>query len=143
MQFKNPAAERAKEFNIKLVTQKSKETTQSPFTFTDDNTENRSALGHFEKKAVKKRIIISATSRARIKVQQYLEEDILNRNEDPLQWWSDYSYNYPHLSKVVTEKFGMVATSAPCESIFSKSGQLLISGRRSRLSVNKVVENNV
>ncbi|XP_072375369.1 E3 SUMO-protein ligase ZBED1-like [Diabrotica undecimpunctata] len=144
-------AERAKQLVIKLVTRKisqsaskSKETKQFLSTSTDDNTENRSAgqpsvWGHFEKKAAtfSSKTIVPATSRAIIEVQRYLEEDLADRNEDPLQWWRDHSYNYPHLSKVVIEKFGTVATSVPCERIFSKSGQL-ISERRSRLSVNKV-----
>lgn len=79
----------------------------------------------------------SSTSKAIIEVQRYLEEELVERDKDPLEWWKKYSYNYPYLSKVVREKFGVVATSVPCERVFSKSGQL-ISERRSRISSNKV-----
>lgn len=101
--------------------------------------ESPSVWGHFTKKASlsSKSTVSSSRSRAIIEVQRYLEEDLLDKNEDPLEWWRYHSYNYPYLSKVVIEKFGTVATSVPCERVFSKSGQL-ISERRSRISSNKV-----
>lgn len=101
-------------------------------------TSSTSIWGLFDKKAqTATKNETPATSRAIIEVQRYLEEDLLNRHEDPLKWWQKHSYNYPHLSKVVIEKFGVVATSVPCERIFSASGQI-ITERRSRISSEKV-----
>lgn len=147
------AAERSKQLVIKLVSQeiahsvsKSRETQPSPSTSAGDNTEDvsidagyPSIWGHFAKKAasISSKSIVPATSRAIIEIQRYLEEDLLDKNKDPLKWWRDHSYKYPYLLKVVVEKFGTVATSVPCERVFSKSGQL-ISERRARLSQNKV-----
>ncbi|CAH1106935.1 unnamed protein product [Psylliodes chrysocephalus] len=76
-------------------------------------------------------------SRAILEIQRYLEEPLLNRSKNPLEWRKEHSYNFPHLSKLVKLKFGTIATSIPCERTFSKSGQL-ISDRRNRLSSSKV-----
>ncbi|XP_023312348.1 zinc finger BED domain-containing protein 4-like [Anoplophora glabripennis] len=79
----------------------------------------------------------TATSRALMEVQRYMEEDLLPRNDNPLDWWREHKYSYPYLSIVAQEKLSIVATSVPCERIFSKAG-LVISDRRNRLSGNKV-----
>jgi hypothetical protein len=76
-------------------------------------------------------------SRAIIELQRYIEEPLLPRHCDPLNWWKTHAYNYPNLSRVVREKFGTVATSVPCERVFSKTGELL-SARRNRLGSEKV-----
>lgn len=98
-----------------------------------------SIWGHFSKKVATSSNQQSTSSMARavIEVQRYLEEDLLDREEDPLKWWQNNGYNYPNLSKVARDKFGTVATSVPCERVFSKSGELLTS-RRSRISASEV-----
>ncbi|CAH1997729.1 unnamed protein product [Acanthoscelides obtectus] len=78
----------------------------------------------------------TASSQAIIEVQRYLEEDLLPRNEDPCKWWRDFNHYYPVLSEVIREKFCALATSVPCERLFSKAG-LIISERRSRLKAHK------
>lgn len=79
----------------------------------------------------------TSTSRAIIEVQRYLEDDIQNRNTDPLKWWKDNKHNYPYLSQLARRTLCCLGTSVPCERVFSKAG-LLISDRRRRLSSNKV-----
>lgn len=79
----------------------------------------------------------SAQSRAIIEFQRYLEEPPISRNEDPLKWWKNNSYNFPHLSAVVKQKFMVVATSVPCERLFSKSS-IVLSDRRNSLRSTKV-----
>lgn len=76
-------------------------------------------------------------SRAIIEIQRYLEDDIVSRKNDPLKWWSDNKHIYPYLSTLVKQKCCAVATSVPCESLFSKAGNIL-NDRRSRLNSNKV-----
>ncbi|CAH1114808.1 unnamed protein product [Psylliodes chrysocephalus] len=113
--------ERAKQLVIKLIYQnfffcKLKETQQTPSTEVG-YVAHPSILDHFAKKAaffLSKAPDSPATSRAVIEVRQYLEEDLLDRTEDPVKWWRYHSYNL--------EKFGTVATSVSCERIFSKSG---------------------
>lgn len=70
-------------------------------------------------------------------VQRYLEGDILDRHQDPLKWWNQNQHVYPHLSKLVQRRCNMVATSVPCERLFSKAGYI-ISDRRTRLKPKKV-----
>lgn len=92
---------------------------------------------NFDKKVATLKPSGTAHSRAIIELQRYLEEPPISRAEDPLIWWKNNCYNFPFLSEIVKEKIVTVATSVPCERIFSKS-DLRISERRSRLSSNKV-----
>lgn len=79
----------------------------------------------------------SPDARAIVEVNRYLEEEIINRREDPLKWWANQASVFPNLSHVVRNKFGTVATSVGCERAFSKTG-IIISERRSRISLEKV-----
>ncbi|CAI6355218.1 unnamed protein product [Macrosiphum euphorbiae] len=39
----------------------------------------------------------TATSRAIVELQRYMEDSIISRHQDQLKWWKDHSYNYPNL----------------------------------------------
>jgi uncharacterized membrane protein len=82
-------------------------------------------------------ILGTTTSAAITEVQRYVEESILGRQQDPLLWWIKHQHSYPTLSKLVVRKFNMLATSVPCERVFSKAGNV-VSERRSRLSSQHV-----
>ncbi|XP_039292708.1 zinc finger BED domain-containing protein 4-like [Nilaparvata lugens] len=75
-------------------------------------------------------------SRAIVEIQRYLDEDVPERKCKPLEWWKNNAAIYPHLSEIAKEKLCTLATSVPCERIFSKAG-LTITNRRNRLSENK------
>jgi hypothetical protein len=64
-------------------------------------------------------------SLAIIEVQRYLEDDLIPRNSDPLQWWRNNKFKYPKLSLVAQERLCSLASSVPCERLFSKAGQVL------------------
>ncbi|XP_077283268.1 E3 SUMO-protein ligase ZBED1-like [Arctopsyche grandis] len=70
-------------------------------------------------------------------LDKYLNEEYLNRKEDPLQWWHERRLIYPHVYAYVLKRFCVVATSVPCERVFSATGQVL-NERRTLLSSNKV-----
>jgi len=72
------------------------------------------------------------TSTAIIELRRYNEEDIIPRRCCPMEWWKTRALVYPHLVKIAKKHACMMATSVPCERVFSKSGQLL-NDRRSRL----------
>lgn len=144
--FSESVADRAKKLVTNLVANKIQKTmtndpieSTSSLTVTSTVVNEFSVWGAFDEKAAEVSVqsTIPASSKAIIEIQRYMEETLLGRNEDPLKWWKQYSYNYPYLSKVVLDNFGTVATSVPCERVFSKSGQL-ISERRSRISATKV-----
>ena len=71
-----------------------------------------------------------------MEVRSYLEEP-LQISADPLSWWKNKASIYPRLTKVMTERLCIVATSVPSERVFSKTGQI-ITERRNRISPSKV-----
>lgn len=79
----------------------------------------------------------TSRSRAILEVQNYLNDALVPRSKDPLEWWRQNYYNFPHLSILVRRMFCCQATSVPCERVFSKTG-LLINDRRSNLKPEKV-----
>lgn len=76
--------------------------------------------------------IKSSTSRAIVEVQRYMEDNPLERKKDPLTWWLENKFAYPNLFLLAKDKGCVVATSVPCEHLFSKAGQIICE-RRTRL----------
>jgi len=76
-------------------------------------------------------------SAAIVEVDKYMQESIIPRTEDPLLWWKTRQSIYPRLFKIVLKRLCIVATSVPCERIFSKTG-LIASEKRSRLTTTKL-----
>lgn len=76
-------------------------------------------------------------------VDMYLSDEILPRKNSsggwncPIEWWKQQRCVYPNLTEVFIKSCNIVATSVPCERMFSKSG-LIINQRRSRLTTDKV-----
>lgn len=72
-----------------------------------------------------------------IELDKYLQEPLLPRTKDPLTWWHERKSFYPHLYKYALNRLHLVATSVPCERIFSKAGHIL-NERRTRLTTKKL-----
>lgn len=72
-----------------------------------------------------------------IEMDKYLNEPLINRHENPLLWWSERKKIYPRLYEIVKRRLCIIATSVPCERIFSKAGQV-VTDRRSRLESQKI-----
>jgi len=79
----------------------------------------------------------NAKSRAIVEVQRYMDDVVISRNQDPLKWWKEQSYNYPNLSLLAKNYLCHLGTSVPCERIFSSAG-LVLNDRRCRLKSEKV-----
>ena len=62
----------------------------------------------------------------------YLEESVIEIDEDPFLWWRMNQARFPHISKVALNKLFIPTTSVASERIFSKIGYI-ISDRRARL----------
>lgn len=90
----------------------------------------------FDREAAVFQPVGTSTSKAIIEVQRFLDTDILDRKENPLDWWNKNKYLFPHLALVAQERLSAIATSVPCERRFSKAGQI-VTERRSRLSNRK------
>ena len=72
-----------------------------------------------------------------IEMRRYMEEKVIPRSEDPLNWWGKNESTFPLLSKVAKRHLGTVATFVPAERLFSKAGET-ISQRRNRLKAENV-----
>ncbi|XP_025410795.1 zinc finger BED domain-containing protein 1-like [Sipha flava] len=72
-----------------------------------------------------------------LELDRYIAEPLLKRTEDPLVWWNERKLIYPKLYQLVCRRLCIVATSVPCERIFSKAGMVLTE-RWSRLTIDKV-----
>ncbi|XP_025410705.1 zinc finger BED domain-containing protein 1-like [Sipha flava] len=60
-----------------------------------------------------------------------------HRDEDPLKWWKENSNLYPEVSKLAKKYLSIIATSVPCERLFSEAGNIT-SKKRSSLSPDRV-----
>ncbi|CAI6377067.1 unnamed protein product [Macrosiphum euphorbiae] len=72
-----------------------------------------------------------------IEIDKYLSENLLNRQEDPLKWYSDRQNLYPRLYEMVLRRQCVPETSVPSERVFSKAG-LVLNAKRTRLTTDKV-----
>ncbi|KAK7162496.1 hypothetical protein R3I93_006724 [Phoxinus phoxinus] len=91
----------------------------------------------FDEKATGNAARRNPSADAIMEVRSYLEEPLLQRSADPLSWWKNKASIYPRLTKVMTGRLCIVATSVPSERVFSKTGQI-ITERRNRISPSKV-----
>ncbi|XP_031345607.1 zinc finger BED domain-containing protein 1-like [Photinus pyralis] len=73
-------------------------------------------------------------SKAITELDRYLEEPLLNRNEDPLQWWKVNAYNFPCLSNFIKMKFGPIASAISCK------GSPTLIERRNTLTCKRINE---
>lgn len=72
-----------------------------------------------------------------VELDRYLSEPLISRNEDPLDWWFSRRHVYPRLYSYMKRRLCIVASSVPCERIFSKAGQV-VTEKRSRLKSDKI-----
>lgn len=70
-------------------------------------------------------------------MRQFLEESLVPRQESCWDWWQSRAAIYPRLLDVVRERLCLVASSAPCDRLYSRSGAVLMD-RRSRLDQTEV-----
>lgn len=101
---------------------------------------NRSLLWKaFDEKVQKAREPHNSTAAVTLEVDKYINEPLIRREEDPLLWWSQRKNIYPKLYELVKKRLCIMATSVPCERIFSKTGQI-VTERRNRLKSSKTSE---
>ncbi|XP_072933649.1 uncharacterized protein [Epargyreus clarus] len=79
----------------------------------------------------------TAQSRAIVEVQRYYDDKIIARTDCPLKWWRDHRSIYPNLYKIAATKLNAMASSVPCERVFSAAGNIL-NERRTRLGTRKL-----
>lgn len=92
---------------------------------------------HIDRVMEKQKLQQNPTSGAITEITRYMQENVIPRNRHPLKWWSKNHHSFPTLTTLVKQRCVMVATSVPCERIFSKAGAIL-EDRRTRLKPSKV-----
>lgn len=90
----------------------------------------------YEEKIDKLKSKENSTAAGIIELDKYMQEPLINRDEDPLKWWYDRKNIYPRLYTFVLKRPCVTTTSVPCERIFSEAGQT-ITLKRNRLSTKK------
>ena len=63
--------------------------------------------------------------RAKIELQQYMEDSSYVDTVTPLKWWHHNKQRYPNLCKLALHYFTIPATSVPSERAFSISGHIV------------------
>jgi hypothetical protein len=58
-------------------------------------------------------------------VSNYRYQPSCSAEQSPLQWWKDHKVDYPILAKLARRYLAIPATSAPCERVFSSSGNII------------------
>ncbi|CAF4838020.1 unnamed protein product [Pieris macdunnoughi] len=64
-------------------------------------------------------------------------DTVIPKSHSPLEWWKANKNSYPHLAILARNRLNSLATSVPCERLFSAAGNIL-SDRRTRLGVRKI-----
>lgn len=73
-------------------------------------------------------------------LDRYVEDEMQPRNENPLKWWEDRKRIYSILYSFMRKRLCVMATSVPCERVFSKAGHVL-NERRTSLKDDKSLTN--
>lgn len=70
-------------------------------------------------------------------VDNYLNEPLVNRLENPLAWWAERKKLYPRLYELVQRRLCVITSIVPCEKIFLKADQL-VNEEKNRLLSNTI-----
>jgi hypothetical protein len=70
-------------------------------------------------------------------LKQYLDQQNVPRNEEPLKYWYNVRMAFPNLYKLAISYLPIVGTSVPCERLFSKAG-ITLCEKRNRLSAKRL-----
>ena len=72
-----------------------------------------------------------------VQIKRYFEGRVVDRKEDPLDWWKRNGQQFSHLAVVAQRFYAIPSSSVPSEQLFSKAGEL-ISQRRCQLKPKNV-----
>lgn len=95
--------------------------------------------GTFDMKVKQQLEVRSSAAAAIIETDKYLNEPLIKRAENPLKWWNERKTIYSRLFTLMERRLCNMATSVPCERVFSKAGNT-INELRSRLKPEKAAQ---
>lgn len=112
-------------------------------TVNEDAVDDLSPWSIFDQMVAKSSAPGTPLSKAIKEVDMYLSDELLPRKDPegklscPLEWWKRHQFVYPNLKTIFVTHRNIVATSVPCERMFSKTG-LILNQRRTRLTTSNV-----
>ena len=62
-------------------------------------------------------------------LKNYIESNVIARQDDPLLFWSENKQNWPHLHNLALKYLCVQPTSVPSERLFSKTGSIITEKR--------------
>ncbi|XP_013138451.1 PREDICTED: zinc finger BED domain-containing protein 6 isoform X2 [Papilio polytes] len=91
----------------------------------NNSIENDSSIwSHYNKKMSNTRTSASASSKAELEIQNYLDDKIPSRHSSPLEWWKDNQSTYPRLAMLARVHLNVLATRMPCENYITACNDL-------------------
>ncbi|XP_071574686.1 E3 SUMO-protein ligase ZBED1-like [Temnothorax nylanderi] len=75
----------------------------------------------------------SDSSELHLELRQYLNQSVISRQENPIEYWQNVKNAFPKLHVLAVKYLNVIATSVSSERLFSKAGELKTE-RRNRLS---------
>lgn len=95
-------------------------------------TSNSTIWEDFDKAVINLTLGSSQLVAETVEVDNYLNEPLINRLENPLAWWVERKKIYPRLYELVKRRLCVIATINPCEKIFLKANHLLENEKENR-----------
>lgn len=120
--------------NMASAANENRNSTPANNTFEDEENEENDDdnIWAHHKKAVQASRKQVGTDTSSDELKHYLNQPVIQLNEDPIKYWQRQKLLYPTLSRVAERFLCMVATSVPSERLFSRAGNI-ITDNRSRL----------
>ena len=78
----------------------------------------------------------SGYDRVKSEIDRYIQEPLLDLDDDPLEWWKSCQSQYPLTSQLVKKYWSLPATSLRSEEAFSTAGNVLTKKRNRLLPEN-------
>ena len=96
------------------------------------STETQTTTNGRQSKPTKKTL----TNQAQLELDKYLQLPVIQRKDDPLEWWKSNKDNFPLMQAAAKKHLGTPSSSVFSERMFSEAGTIF-DDRRSRLLPNR------
>ncbi|XP_067280629.1 E3 SUMO-protein ligase ZBED1-like [Pseudorasbora parva] len=82
-------------------------------------------LGRLLGKVKQSTSTIPADQRAKLEITSYLQEEVIDGDDKPLEWWKENGSRFPLMANMARKYLCITATSTPSERVFSAAGNIV------------------